>query len=613
MTPENSEDEGKKTKRTNKGKPYTGKGDDEFCLKMRFESSQQFRQAVQDYAVKNGKSIRWVRSGVKKAEARCAKNCPWKIYGRQTQRKDAFVVTIYDPEHRCYRSARNRQASLEWLANHYLERFRQNPDWSITEMMNDLDVKFALKVTKIVCYRARAKALTIIRWSLGEHYNLLPSYIAELKRVNRDSLFDMMVERNVPESAAIFKRFYVGFEGLKQGFLNGCRPVISLDGCFLKTHLGGQLLSAIGRDGNNQMFPIAWAVVEGENEDSWRWFLHRLTYDLGISDGFGWTMLSDQQKGLQNAVRAYMPNVEHRFCARHLYANWKKNNKITYALTNLFWKAVKCPTAAEFNEVMNQMKVHSQKAHDNFKAVGLEKFCMHKISIWPKCEVVDNNMSECFNAYILNARTKPIIDMLEDIRRVVMKRLADKRKMILKCNDTICPRVRKKLEENKLISALCTPTHAGREVFEVVYRDDTYGVELKNRTCGCRMWDLTGIPCPHAIAGIHWLGKDAEDFVDDCYTKNTYLKAYDQLLQPLNGKKMWEKVESEPILPPIVRRQIGRPKKARKKDKSEKDNGKDQEEGKATQEFFKLDGFRSGAIKSGGSRTDGPRTIKATC
>ncbi|PKH85073.1 hypothetical protein CRG98_049997, partial [Punica granatum] len=177
-----------------------------------------------------------------------------------------------------------------------------------------------------------------------------------LKRVNRDSLFDMMVERNVPESAAIFKRFYVGFEGLKQGFLNGCRPVISLDGCFLKTHLGGQLLSAVGRDGNNQMFPIAWAVVEGENEDSWRWFLHRLTYDLGISDGFGWTMLSDQQKGLQNAVRAYMPNVEHRFCARHLYANWKKNNKITYALTNLFWKAVKCPTAAEFNEVMNQMK-----------------------------------------------------------------------------------------------------------------------------------------------------------------------------------------------------------------------------------------------------------------
>ncbi|PKI31635.1 hypothetical protein CRG98_047974, partial [Punica granatum] len=182
MTPENSEDEGKKTKRTNKGKPYTGKGDDEFCLKMRFESSQQFRQAVQDYAVKNGKSIRWVRSGVKKAEARCAKNCPWKIYGRQTQRKDAFVVTIYDPEHRCYRSARNRQASSEWLANHYLERFRQNPDWSITEMMNNLDVKFALKVTKIVCYRARAKAFTIIRGSLGEHYNLLPSYIAELKR-----------------------------------------------------------------------------------------------------------------------------------------------------------------------------------------------------------------------------------------------------------------------------------------------------------------------------------------------------------------------------------------------------------------------------------------------
>ena len=93
-----------------------------------------------------------------------------------------------------------------------------------------------------------------------------------------------------------FKRLYICFDSLAHGFLVGCRPVIGLDGCFLKTEIKGQLLSAVGRDGNNQMFPIAWAVVEGENQDSWTWFLKMMMQDLGIFDGLGWTVISDQQK-----------------------------------------------------------------------------------------------------------------------------------------------------------------------------------------------------------------------------------------------------------------------------------------------------------------------------
>ena len=54
---------------------------------------------------------------------------------------------------------------------------------------------------------------------------------------------------------------------LKAGWKSGCRPIIGLDGCFLKTVCGGQLLSAVGRDGNNQMFPIAHSIVEIENTE----------------------------------------------------------------------------------------------------------------------------------------------------------------------------------------------------------------------------------------------------------------------------------------------------------------------------------------------------------
>ena len=65
-----------------------------------------------------------------------------------------------------------------------------------------------------------------------------------------------------------FQRMYVCYSALKKGWKAGCRPVIGLYGCFLKTVCGGQLLSAVGRDGNNPMYPICHVVMEVESTDS---------------------------------------------------------------------------------------------------------------------------------------------------------------------------------------------------------------------------------------------------------------------------------------------------------------------------------------------------------
>jgi hypothetical protein len=43
---------------------------------------------------------------------------------------------------------------------------------------------------------------------------------------------------------------------------------MGLDGCFFKGATNGELLCAIGRDANNQMYPIAWVVVEKETNDT---------------------------------------------------------------------------------------------------------------------------------------------------------------------------------------------------------------------------------------------------------------------------------------------------------------------------------------------------------
>ena len=104
----------------------------------------------------------------------------------------------------------------------------------------------------------------------------------------------MVNERDNLDSSLRFKRLYVCLKPVAEGFKASCRKVVGLDGCFLKTIAKGLLLSAVGKDGKDQMYPISWDVVEGENKNSWKWFIELLMENLEIVDGSGWTIIIDQ-------------------------------------------------------------------------------------------------------------------------------------------------------------------------------------------------------------------------------------------------------------------------------------------------------------------------------
>ena len=139
------------------------------------------------------------------------------------------------------------------------------------------------------------------------------------------------------------------FQACKRGFIEGCRKVVGLDGCFFKGDQSGELSCALGRDANGQMYPIAWAVVEVENKDSWFWFMALLNKDLEISNqGEGWVIILDQQKGLINAISKVVPRAEHRNCARHIYADWKKKHR-DQSYRKRFWSCAKSSNRVQFN------------------------------------------------------------------------------------------------------------------------------------------------------------------------------------------------------------------------------------------------------------------------
>jgi hypothetical protein len=106
----------------------------------------------------------------------------------------------------------------------------------------------------------------------------------------------MKVERPSLKVPTTFQRLYMSLVACKDGFRQACRPVIGVDGCFIKGHYGGQLLAVVERDPNNNIYPIAIAIVEAETKDNWSWFLETLVLDIGLNGSTGWTFLSNRQK-----------------------------------------------------------------------------------------------------------------------------------------------------------------------------------------------------------------------------------------------------------------------------------------------------------------------------
>ncbi|XP_057247348.1 uncharacterized protein LOC125493470 [Beta vulgaris subsp. vulgaris] len=327
----------------------------------------------------------------------------------------------------------------------------------------------------------------------------------------------------------IFERMYICFEALKKGFIAGCRPFISLDGCFLKGPYGGQLLVAVGRDGNNQMFPIAWAVVEVESTSSWTWFLTFLGEDLLSNEGAGYTFMSDQQKGLLKAVSDVFPQAESRVCARHVYCNFRGVFGGGLEYRKQFWIMAKSTTENEFFLNLEKMRIISNAAADDLLNRNYKKWCRAFYTPLSCCDSVDNNMSEVFNAYILNSRHKPIITMLEDIREGIMERLHKKRDEIGKKEMLLCPRIQQQVEKHKI---------------------------------GARGWNAFW----DGVVAIWNKVDQPEHYVNPFFTKSVYLKAYDYLLEPINGAEEWPSSETLVNAPKLKkvhnRRQVKRRKAA---------------------------------------------------
>jgi hypothetical protein len=141
-----------------------------------------------------------------------------------------------------------------------------------------------------------------------------------------------------------------------------------------------------------------------------------------------------------------------------------------------------------------------------------------------------------------------------------------------KWHGRICPKIKKKMDKLIEWSLNCIVKPAGNHLFSVQSHEleRSYCVDLKGKTCDCRRWQLTCIPCHHAIACCRTYRKNPETLVHSCYTVDTYNIAYSFNSVPLRGRVFWEKISAPVVHPPLFTKVMGRPKKNRRKAPEEK-------------------------------------------
>lgn len=155
-----------------------------------------------------------------------------------------------------------------------------------------------------------------------------------------------------------------------------------------------------------------------------------------------------------HVINEEVPRVDHRHYAKHLLRNFQKMFK-GVSLEDKFWACAKASHVPMFEDAMEKMKAESPEGY-NYLAKEPPRYCSRShFKDIVKCDMVCNNLCEAFNKSILEAREKPIIEMLEWIRCYFSKRMLIRREWIRKFTNELLPNCYSKLEEYLNESALC--------------------------------------------------------------------------------------------------------------------------------------------------------------
>ncbi|KAL5759375.1 hypothetical protein ACOSP7_017899 [Xanthoceras sorbifolium] len=170
-------------------------------------------------------------------------------------------------------------------------------------------------------------------------------------------------------------------------------------------------------------------------------------------------------------------------------------------------------------------------------------------------------MTESFNSMLGDHRARTYLQLLEYIRRMIMRRFQQRMEDCVKWKSDLPPTVHSKILKASKESRILRILSAGNGEYELLGETRAY---------------ISGVPCSHVMAGIsHISGVNGirdkvVEFVDPSLSKTAFIKTYGSIIHPIPNQCVWPEVDAVPLIPPPLKRRPGRPKLQRKREQNEK-------------------------------------------
>ncbi|XP_025607974.1 uncharacterized protein [Arachis hypogaea] len=322
------------------GVATVGGSSTEFQIGQSFQSKDEAVLSVKDYSIRRGVEYRVLESDHLKYHGKCkdfGKTCSWLIRISLRARKGTWEVRRYNGPHTCLAtsiSSDHRQLDYHVICARIFPLVSADAAVPIKVLQQATEADYGFKPSYRKVWKAKQKAVAQIYGDWEEFYAELPRWMLGVQLTMPGTVTVLQtspvrVVDQIDESTVYFHRLFWTFPPCVEAFQH-CKPLVSIDGTHLYGKYGGTLLLAIAQDGNSNILPIAFALVEGENAESWSFFLSNLRTHVTPQEGI--LVISDRHNGikaaLENPVNGWLPPRAYRaYCIRHVAANFSLSFK----------------------------------------------------------------------------------------------------------------------------------------------------------------------------------------------------------------------------------------------------------------------------------------------
>ncbi|CAL2264960.1 unnamed protein product [Prunus armeniaca] len=533
---------------------------------QRFEGGvTEFRNKLCKYAAHMRFRIAYVKNDKERVLAECFKKisdgCNWRIYACLCRGNGFFYIRSLNNVHTCtpvVDEQKSKMMSSKVVSSVLVDQIREKPTIKPADIVKDFKQKYGLDISYHSAWHGKVLAKSEVHGNESLSYNQLVQYRDALMSTNPGS--HCVLECDPTTSR--FQRLFICYGACIEGF-RWCRPLLFIDATYFKSKYKGQLIGATGRDGNQGFFPFAFAILDSENEENWRWFFENLAKVL-TPQGRTITFVSDHNKDVIEAVSNIFPTSHHAFCLNHL----KEKLGSKYPPTNgklfrdgiveRFMKCAHAPTEAAFEFNMRNLKEEGgapvQTFLDNLPKENWSSAHFKGNRYGEMCK----NASESFHSWILELCALPICQMLEGIRIKLMVMVSERSREAGQWCSVLCPEMEKTLSEMLTVGQHWNASRSSTSVFEV-HAEVSVMVDLVNHFCSCHDWQIKGFPCAHALVAVQKNSGCMYDYIDDYFKLSYYRRSYATLISPIpDTKDMMHEGSEDVILPPLIKK--GRPR-----------------------------------------------------